>query len=90
MVSASGAQPGDLLLVAAGEKLTVLAALDRVRQFLANQVGIHAGERCTSRMPQLCLYLFGPDMRPRHKCSMLCTTKFVSPVEPYNLSSFPR
>eukprot|EP00955_Chlamydomonas_euryale_P109613 365942-Chlamydomonas_euryale.AAC.74 len=38
VVAAAGAKPGDLLLIAAGPKPTVLAALDRVRQYVAKSV----------------------------------------------------
>lgn len=37
-ISACAAEPGDLLLLAAGPKATVATALDRVRQFLAREV----------------------------------------------------
>lgn len=38
VLAATGAQPGDLLLLAAGPRPTVARALDRVRQYLAREV----------------------------------------------------
>jgi len=42
VLSASGAEPGDLLLLAAGPRPVVLRALDRVRQFLGRELGLVA------------------------------------------------
>ncbi|GFR47627.1 hypothetical protein Agub_g9366 [Astrephomene gubernaculifera] len=40
LVQGTGAQPGDLLLLAAGPRPTVLRALDRVRQLLGRELGM--------------------------------------------------
>ncbi len=40
VLAASGAQPGDLLLVAAGPAPLVHRTLDRVRQYVARQLGM--------------------------------------------------
>lgn len=40
MIAACGAQPGDLLLLAAGPKPVVLRSLDRVRLFLGKELGL--------------------------------------------------
>lgn len=40
VLAASGAQPGDLLLVAAGPATLVHRTLDRVRQYVARQLGM--------------------------------------------------
>jgi hypothetical protein len=40
VLAASGARPGDLLLVAAGPGALVCRTLDRVRQYVARQLGM--------------------------------------------------